>query len=78
MVICHIAVYTFVSCVLYLAAIMTQDVNQYVFHCTTFIWDVCLQTLFLYEVLSSMKVLRSCSATKHPPWRISEEAAIGI
>ena len=42
---------------LYLAAIMTQDVNQYVFHCTTFIWDVCLQTLFLYEVLSSMKVL---------------------
>ena len=23
----------------------------------TFIWDVCLQTLFLYEVLSSMKVL---------------------
>ena len=44
MVICHIAVCKIVSCVLYLAAIMTRDVDQYVFQHATFIWDVCLQT----------------------------------
>jgi len=44
MVICHIAVCKIVSCVLYLAAIMTRD--QYMFQHATFTWDVCLQTFF--------------------------------
>ena len=42
MVICRIAVYKIVSCVLYLAAIMTRDVDQYMFQHASFIWDVCL------------------------------------